>query len=117
MCTRVSRVVGAIAFLAIPLVLPAAGQDTTPAQATATEQIPDRDTVPPLVRWLDAETFTASARYDYIEDARHRMLQNRMQLQLQLHPRFKIDPAGRYSVHAGLTTGDNFSSGWNAQCS
>ena len=37
-----------------------------------------------------------------------------MQWQAQMHAAFKVDAAGRYRVHAGLTTGDNFSAGWNA---
>jgi hypothetical protein len=103
-----------IALATLPLVATALAQDRPPAQPAPARQTPGEDGPHPLGRWLDAETFALSARYDYIQDARDRTLQNRMQTQAQIHTAFKVDAAGRYRVHAGLTTGNNFSSGWNA---
>jgi len=68
----------------------------------------------PLARWLDAQAFTVSTRYRFIEDARDRTRQNQLQAQEQIRARFKFDEAGRYSVHAGLFTGNAFTSGWNS---
>ena len=84
---------------------PAAAQDTGAAQAP--------DPPAPLARWLDAQAATVAARYNYIEDDRDRRRQNRLQSQVQVRGRFKIDEGGRYSVHAGLFTGSVFTSGWN----
>jgi hypothetical protein len=67
----------------------------------------------PLARWLDAQAFTLATRYNHIEDARGRTRQNRLQTQVQLRGRLKLDEAGRYSVHAGVFTGSAFDSGWN----
>ena len=41
----------------------------------------------------------------HIGDARDRTVQNRMQRQVQIRVRFKIDEAGRYSMQAGVFTG------------
>jgi hypothetical protein len=116
--TRASHLAALIALVTLPLAPAALAQDRAPAQPAPVPQTaqptPVNDAPHPLARWLDAQTFTLSARYDYIEDARDRTLQNRMQAQAQIHAAFKVDAAGRYRVHAGLTTGDNFSSGWNA---
>jgi hypothetical protein len=92
----------------------AVAQEETPAPRASTAQMPRTDAPHPIARWLDAQALDVSARYDYIEDARARTLQNRIQTQGQIRGRLKLDDAGRYSVHAGLTTGNNFSSGWNA---
>ena len=68
----------------------------------------------PLARWIDAQALTLATRYDYIEDARDQTRQNRLQGQFQTRVRFKIDAAGRYSLHAGAFTGSAFNSGWNS---
>jgi len=104
----------AIALLAVPPTPHAAAQDGTPAQHAAAAQTPGQDTAHALARWLETEAFSVSGRYDYIADARDRTLQNRMQTQEQIHGRIKVDEPGYYSVHAGLTTGNNFRSGWNS---
>jgi hypothetical protein len=65
-------------------------------------------------RWLDAQTLTLATRYNHIEDGRDRTLQNRLQTQVQIRARFKIDAAARYSVNLGLFTGNGFGSGWNS---
>ena len=103
-----------IAFVAHLLARPAVAQDGRPAQSDTPVQRLGNATPHPLARWVDAQAVTLSTRYDYIGDARDRTLQDRMQWQAQIHVAFKVDAAGRYRVHAGLTTGNNFSSGWNA---
>jgi hypothetical protein len=92
----------------------AAGQARTATQPhTTASQASGNATPHPLARWVDAQTVSLATRYDYIEDARDRTVQNRMQTQVQIRAGFKVDPAGRYSLHAGLFTGNDFSSGWN----
>ena len=111
---RASNLAALITLATFPFAATALAQDRPPAQAAPTQQPPGEGASPALARWLDAQTFTISGRYDYIEDAGDRTVQNRMQWQAQMHGAFKVDAAGRYRVHAGLTTGDNFSAGWNA---
>jgi hypothetical protein len=102
------------AFVVLLIARPSAAQDGTPApRETPAAQTPDTGGPHPLARWVDAQTVTVSTRYDYIGDARDRTVQNRMQTQVQIRAGFKVDAAGRYSVRAGLFSGNNFSSGWN----
>ena len=110
---RASNLAALIALVTFSCAATALAQDRPPAQLAPTQQTPGEGASPPLARWLDAQTFTVSGRYDYIQDARDRTVQNRMQWQAQIHGALKVDAAGRYRVHAGLTTGDNFSAGWN----
>jgi hypothetical protein len=113
---RTSPVGVLVALLTTPLASPSIAQESTPAQPAPAQaaQTSANGAPHPLERWVDAETFTVSARYDYIRDAVDRIVQNRMQTQFQAHPRFKFDAAGRYSLHVGVTSGNNFSSGWNS---
>lgn len=110
---RASTLAAVIALVTFPYGATALAQDRPPAQPAPTQQTPGEGVALPFARWLDPQTFTVSGRYDYIEDAGDRTLQNRMQWQAQIHGAFKVDAAGHYRVHAGLTTGDNFSAGWN----
>jgi hypothetical protein len=107
--------VALIAVVAHLFAWPAAGQDSTTARPdSGSAQASSNATPHPLARWVDAQTMTISSRYDYIEDARDQTVQNRIQTQVQIRARFKVDPAGRYSLHAGLFTGNDFRSGWNS---
>jgi hypothetical protein len=104
-----------IALVAHLFARPAAAQGSGPAQSdTPAAQTPDGAAPHPLARWVDAQTVAVSTRYDYIGDARDRTVQNRIQTQVQIRAGFKVDAAGRYRVHAGLFTGNDFSSGWNS---
>jgi hypothetical protein len=104
-----------IALLTTLPALPAAAQNNASVQPTSPPAHPPVNSGPhPLARWLEAQAFTVSARYRYVEDALDRTRQNQMQAQEQIRARFKFDEAGRYSVHAGLSTGNAFSSGWNS---
>ncbi len=111
---RASNLAALMTLVSFPFAVTALAQDWPPAQPVPQQQTPGKGVSHPLARWLDAQTFTVSGRYDYIEDAGDRTVQNRMQWQAQMHGAFKVDAAGRYRLHAGLTTGDNFSAGWNA---
>jgi hypothetical protein len=114
-CPRTLHVSVLAALLTTQFASPSTAQDRTPAQpdAARSAQTPAKEAPHPLERWVDAQTFNVSARYDYIQDASDRTVQNRMQTQLQAHPRFKFDAPGRYSLHVGVTSGNNFRSGWN----
>jgi hypothetical protein len=111
---RGSYLAASIALASLLLAATVHAQDnTTAAPPAPSAQATDEDGAHPLGRWLDAQTFTVSARYNYIEDALDRALQNRVQTQAKIAGAFKFDAAGRYTAHAGLATGDEFRSGWN----
>jgi hypothetical protein len=112
--TTAALAIALIALVAHLLARPAAAQDRKAAPPdTPAAQAPDKAVPHPLARWLEAQAVTVAGRYNYIEDARDRTLQNRMQTQVEIRTRIKIDESGRYSVHAGLFTGNAFDSGWN----
>lgn len=100
MTVRVSRAL-VIALGVFLLASRALAQESAPAAAH------------PAARWLDAQEVAVRARYNYIEAADDETVQNRLQTQVQVKGRFTLDTSGRYSVHAGLFTGDSFTSGWN----
>jgi hypothetical protein len=102
-----------IALASALLAANASAQDRSPPQPAASEKSPDEPVPHPLGRWLDTQAFNVSARYNYIADGLDRTLQNRLQTQVQIEGAFRFDAAGRYRMHAGLKTGDSFTSGWN----
>ena len=113
--TTVALAVAMIVLVMHLLAPQAVAQDGRAARPdTPAAQAPDTAAPHPLARWLEAQAVTVAGRYDFIGDARHRTVQNRMQTQVQIRGRMKIDKAGRYSVHAGLFTGNRFDSGWNS---
>src|SRR3954470_18304012 len=108
-CTQVSHrlgttgaLAGAMIALVAHLLAPSAvAQDVMTARPeTPAAQAPDTGTPHTLARWLDARAVTVAGRYDYIADARDRTEQNRIQTQVQIRGRMKLDAAGDYSVHA-----------------
>ena len=66
-----------------------------------------------LARWFELQTATLSTRYRYIENSAGAMTFNHMQHNEAFKGRFKFDAAGRYSVNAGLFTGNSFTGSWN----
>lgn len=103
-----------IALASALLAANVSAQDRTPPQLPSSGQNPDVSVSHPLGRWLDAQAFTVATRYNYIEDAGDETVKNRLQTQVQIQGAFRFDAAGRYRMHAGLKTGDSFTSGWNA---
>ena len=111
--TRAWYLAASIALASALLTANASAQDRSPPQAASSGQSQDEPVPHPLERWLDTQAFTVSTRYNYIEDALDRTVQNRLQTQVQIEGAFRFDAAGRYRMHAGLKTGDSFTSGWN----
>lgn len=64
--------------------------------------------------WFELETASLSTRYHYIRNTGGVTAANNNQYQVTLQGRLKLDRAGKYSVHAGVFSGDSFSGGWNA---
>jgi hypothetical protein len=103
-----------IALVEHSLARSAAAQDRIQSEpGIAAVRAPVQAEPHPLARWFDAQALTLSTRYNRIENARGQTRQNRLQTQIQFRSRFKLDAAGRYSIHTGLFTGGAFDSGWN----
>ena len=64
-------------------------------------------------RWIEFDALSLSTRYRFIEARSHQTIANQDQYQVVARGRFKFDSKGKYSVYAGLFTGQNLTSGWN----
>ena len=91
---RASHLAALIVLLTLPFPETALAQDPPLARPAPMQQSQGEGACHPLARWFDAQTFTVSGRYDYIEDAGDRTVQNRMQWHAQMHGAFKVDASG-----------------------
>jgi hypothetical protein len=66
-----------------------------------------------LKRWVEFDALTLSTRYRFIRSNSGQTLTNQDQYQVVARGRFKFDAKGKYSVYAGLFTGNALTSGWN----
>jgi len=65
-----------------------------------------------IKRWFEMDTFTVSARYRRITNNVDLQSSDAMQYQVQARGRFKFDREGKYTVTAGVYTGNGLTSGW-----
>lgn len=66
-----------------------------------------------IARWLEIQNATLNLRYRFIDNSAGVVLTKQVQHRESLRARIKFDPAGRYSLNAGLFTGTRFTSGWD----
>jgi hypothetical protein len=66
-----------------------------------------------LARWLEVQTATLVTRYRLVVDSRGVTTTNQLQYQDNFRARLKLANGGRYSINAGIFTGNGFISGWN----
>ena len=66
-----------------------------------------------VARWLDIQNATLNLRYRFIDNSAGVVVTNQVQHRESFRARIKFDPAGRYSLNAGLFTGARFTSGWD----
>jgi hypothetical protein len=66
-----------------------------------------------LGRWLDLETISVSMRYRHVQNFLGATIASNAQYQVTLKGAFRFDSDGRFTVHAGVFTGNSFTSGWN----
>jgi hypothetical protein len=99
---------------------PIFGQSPTPIPASPTSAPPAVQTpVKPATaaekfkRWFEFDTLSIAARYHFIRNENGRLAANNFQYQFIARGHFKFDEQGRYSIHAGLFTGNSFTAGWN----
>lgn len=83
------------------------------SQSAKPSPSPSPDPHPEVKRWFDLEALTVSARYRYIQNRNGTTAANQLQYQFVGRGIFKFDRKGRYSIHAGLFTGDTITGGWN----
>lgn len=95
-----------------PMIAATPDSKTTAAAATPTKQDGDAPQGG-ISRWIEFQTVTLSARYRFTENSRGLTTNNQLQHNEALKGRFKFDAAGRYSLHAGLFSGNNFTGSWN----
>lgn len=67
-----------------------------------------------IARWFSLDTAHLSTRYHFIENADGTTATNNNQYQVSVRGAFKLDRSAKYSLHAGLFTGNTFPGGWNA---
>jgi hypothetical protein len=94
----------------------AAAASSTQAPAAPQAQKPEKDVTPPpsgFTRWIDLQTATIQVRYRYIETSAGVVSARQGQDYGAVRARLKFDPRGRFSVTAGVATGNGFISGWN----
>jgi hypothetical protein len=107
-----------IAVVSAVFTLPAAAQapPSSPAPTPAAAAAKAVDTRSPsarIKRWFDIDALTVAARYRFVETANSVVAANQAQYQAVGRFRFKFDAAGRYTIAAGVLTGNNFLGGWN----
>lgn len=103
------------------LVMPGRGQEKPSPVPTGGQSVsghPAKPTPTPLVhpevkRWIEIDAIQISTRYRSIRAANGNSLANQNQYQVNARGRFKFDRAGRYSIHAGLFSGNSITGGWN----
>ena len=67
----------------------------------------------PISRWLELQSAILITRYRYIDTSTGVVASNQQQHQENVRGRLKFDPKGKYSLVAGLGTGNAFTSGYN----
>lgn len=68
---------------------------------------------PWLKRWFGLDTFVLSTRYKFVRTENGHTTANVQQYQVIARAKFKFDANGRYSINAGLSTGNSLTVGWN----
>ena len=64
-------------------------------------------------RWVELELASVSSRFRHVESLMGVTTASNQQHQIAIKGGFRLDSAGRITVHAGLFSGDTFSGGWN----
>ncbi len=66
-----------------------------------------------ITRWFELQTATLTVRTRFIETSQGITISNNLQHQEAFKARFKFDPKGNYSLHAGVFSGNHFIVGWS----
>ncbi len=98
----------------------AAASETTGLEKASAAPVETKPLVKPqvntecrLCRWIEIDTAAITARYRFIENSSGLTTNNQVQDNVALKGRFKFDAKGKYSINAGVFTGNGFTSGWN----
>ena len=96
------------------LVYPVIGQQTAKvadAPVASASPVPRNERIR---RWFEMDTFTISTRYRHMTNNVNLGSSDVLQFQVQARGRFKFDEKGKYSVTAGVYTGNRIDSGWGS---
>jgi hypothetical protein len=98
------RVCRAIFSTLLPLAATTAFAQTAPPAASP----------PPIRRWFEIQTLTASFRYRFVESSGEEVTANQLQYREIFRARVNFDRARRYTMTFGGGSGNSFISAWNA---
>ncbi len=85
-----------------------------PASTSNTVKKSDPTTGYKIKRWFEFDALSISTRYRLIQNAGGITTNDQVQYQFAGRGHFKFDKDGKYSVYAGLFTGNTFTAGWNS---
>lgn len=85
------------------------------AKSVASKPAPKPQPAPEcrICRWFELQQATISTRYRAVETSGGVTTNNQVQHNEAFKARFKFDRAGKYSVNAGVFSGNNFTGSWN----
>ena len=92
---------------------PAARADRKEAGGAGAPTTPQNQTECRLCRWFELQTATISTRYRFVENSAGVTTNDQLQHSEVFKGRLKFDAEGRYSLNAGVATGNNFTGSWN----
>jgi hypothetical protein len=106
-----------LAAVIIIAALTAAAQSPSPTPKApppaATAAAPAKKPAEAFRRWVEIDGLAVSTRYRFLDDRAGRTVGNQLQYQVNARGRFKFDRKGRYSVYAGIFSGNSFTGGWD----
>lgn len=66
-----------------------------------------------LARWLSVDAASVSLRYRHVENFLGATSASNVQHQIAFRGALHLDPEGKFSIHAGLYSGNSFTGGWD----
>lgn len=90
---------------------PGNAQQTTPVPSNAKKAEPISSER--IKRWFEFDALAVTTRYRLIRNAKSVNIANQLQYQFAGRGHFKFDKDGKYSVYAGLFTGNTINVGWD----
>ena len=113
---NVARSLRLAAPLALLFTVSALGQNSSShhvADKAAKPNAAKRTFAEKVNRWLEVDALAIATRYRFIKTRAHLTAANQAQFQVVARGRFKFDRKGKYSVYAGVFTGNNITGSWN----
>lgn len=105
-----------VLFVLVTIALPRVADGQHPALASNVPGKADKQksSGEKIKRWLELDGLAVSFRYRHIANNVNLNPADVGQFQFQAKGRFKFDEKGKYSVYAGVSTGNSLTSGWGS---